>query len=345
MKPANSAFRRRENTKVLAITASNPHITHSQAKHIDDYFRDGDILVVNRSGTLPSSFTGIHEKTGSEVEIRLASFQGRNNRDLSRWYAIAFGAGDWQTPTENRKLPPNFQANDIIAIDADLRIVVESADESHNRLLMVVMESNRLVHSLYAAGKPIQYSYLNKAIETWDQQTLFSGPPISVEPPSAAFFLSWEQVLRLKNKGVEIAFILHGAGISSSGSDALDARLPLSEWYEVPASTVKFIQATKEKGGRVIALGTTVARALESATINGALTAGSGFTTLKLGPNSRPVVVDGLISGLHGPGTSHLELSKAFCSQELIERAYQQAADIDYRDHEFGDVSFLSCFG
>jgi S-adenosylmethionine:tRNA ribosyltransferase-isomerase len=209
------------------------------------------------------------------------------------------------------------------------------------RLLGIEFRSEHLLHSLYTYGKPIQYSYLEENLKVWDQQTIFNGPPISVEPPSAAFSLTWHQLLNLQKRGIKVATILHSAGISSSGDEKMDKLFPLAEYFEVSLETKQQIEAAKSREGRVIALGTTVARALESAFTQGFVS--QGYTTLKLGPETKPKVVDALVTGMHEEGTSHLELMKAFCSCNILERAKQEAEREGYRSHEFGDLTLLSC--
>ena len=345
MKPATTSKRHFEETRVLAITSQESRIRHVKVRDLIDIFNPGDLLVVNRSATLPSSFHGVHELTKTPVEVRLASFRGSHQGDLSSWQAIAFGPGDWRTPTENREKPKDFKVGDRIFIGKELAIRIEAVHETFNRLVQIKFISSDLISSLYKFGKPIQYSYMSQPLEVWDQQTLFAGPALSVEPPSAAFALTWDLFFKLRERGLEVASLLHGAGISSTGSEDLDRYLPLEEWFEVPGETVEAIAQTKHRKGKVIALGTTVARALESAVNSiGELESKSGYTNLKIGPNSILKVVDGLISGLHEKGTSHLELSRAFCNREIIEQAYHQAQFLPYRNHEYGDLSYLSCY-
>jgi S-adenosylmethionine:tRNA ribosyltransferase-isomerase len=345
MKPATTSMRRLENTRVLSITSNPSLIRHASARELTELLRPGDLLVVNRSATIPSSFHGTHKPSKKSIEIRLASFRGASPGDLSSWHAIAFGSGDWRTPTENRASPPELKVADMISIGQGLDIKVEAVDKNFNRLIQIEFIGRDLISSLYKYGSPIQYSYMNETLAVWDQQTLFAGPALSVEPPSAAFAMSWELLFKLQNAGVEVATVLHGAGISTSGSRDLDRHLPLEEWFEVGTATVDSIFRTKTRGGKVVALGTSVARALESSVnFYGRLEPKSGFTSLRIGTKTKIKVVDALISGLHEPGTSHLELSKAFCSKELVEQAYDQASSLPYRNHEFGDLSFLSCF-
>ena len=165
MRPATRSLRRLAETKVLAIQSSAPTIRHMQFKQFDELLNPGDLLVVNRSGTLPSSFFGIHERSGTKIEIRLASFQGADQTDLSQWYGIAFGSGDWRSPTEDRPLPAHLQAGDRIFIGEDLHILIEGVDVAFNRLVRLKFFSKDLVRNLYAFGNPIQYSYLRESLD------------------------------------------------------------------------------------------------------------------------------------------------------------------------------------
>ena len=180
-------------------------------------------------------------------------------------------------------------------------------------------------------------------MEIWDQQTLFSGPPISAEPPSASFQFTWNLVFELQKKGVRLAHLLHSAGISSTGDPQLDRLLPLPEWYEIPEETVNLVQEAKENGNRVVALGTTVLRALESAATEGQLNPGKGMAAMKITPGYRFQWVDALITGMHEPGSSHMKILDSLCSLSLIEQGYSEAISKGYRGHEYGDVSLLNC--
>jgi S-adenosylmethionine:tRNA ribosyltransferase-isomerase len=137
--------------------------------------------------------------------------------------------------------------------------------------------------------------------------------------------------------------VTHAAGLSSTGDPAIDACLPLPERYEIPDATVEAVEQTRTDGGRVVAVGTTVVRALEGAwvTNGGRLRAGPGVTDLRLGPQSRPSVVNGLLTGLHEPGTSHFSLATALAPAGLLEAAFQHAEKCSYIGHEFGDSSLL----
>lgn len=335
MIPARSSQRHLEKTKLMVIEHDG-EVRHSDVHHLKNFLHPGDLLVVNRSGTLPSSFHGQIARTHQPIEIRLASYRG----SMARWVAVIFGHGSWRQATEARGPTPQIYAGDMVHISPRLQARVVSVDKRFSRLIEIEFSSSgNLLPALYESGRPIQYSYLKEELQIWDQQTLFAGPPLSVEPPSAAFPLSWERVLELKNFGVGIATVLHAAGLSSTGDAELDAQLPLAEYFEVPQSTADAVRRTH---GRVVALGTTVTRALESAAQNGGnLVASRGYTDFKLGPNTQLRVVDSLLTGMHEDGTSHAQLISAFCSPEWLTRANAQASKRQYRSHEYGDLTLI----
>lgn len=315
-------------------------ISHLRVEALSDYLRKGDLLLVNVASTLPSSFFGTVIRTGMPIEVRLAAFRGGSARDLSSWSALTFGSGDWRVPTEKRGPPPEIRKGDVIRVSPSLSAEILEVCPRAPRFLNIQFSSNDLIRELYREGRPIQYSYLEKELELWDQQTLFNGPPVAVEPPSAAFPLTWSLVLALQSKGVKLATVIHSAGISSTGSPELDALLPLEEFYEVPKETLAAIDETSRSGSRVVALGTSVTRAVESALRTGKRT---GLTSFKLGPKNSPKVVDILITGMHEEGSSHGELMKAFCNCSLLRLAQKEATGMGYLSHEYGDITVLNC--
>jgi S-adenosylmethionine:tRNA ribosyltransferase-isomerase len=131
--------------------------------------------------------------------------------------------------------------------------------------------------------------------------------------------------------------------LSATGDEALDAALPLRERFEIPAATVERIRAARARGGRVIAVGTSVVRALESRALESgaALEPGAGETDLRIGPGFRPRVCDGLMSGIHDPSASHYALLQAFAPRTVLERAHRTAESLGYLEHEFGDVCLI----
>lgn len=337
MMPATTSQRHYGESKLLVFS---DQIVHTQLKHLEDYLDAGDLLVINRSATLPSSFRGHLERSGEFIEIRLAAFQGPDEKHLQNWLAFSFGAGSWRMPTEQREAPPEIRTGDKIIFADDL--YAEVLDCQAQRLLRIRFQLDP-VSAMYRNGKPIQYSYLTDELEVWDQQSIFSGAPISVEAPSASFQFTWQQILRLKAKGVRIATLLHGAGISSAGSAELDQLLPLSEWYDIPQSTVEKLSLAKKQNKKIIAVGTSVLRALESAWSFDHLKAGAALTNLKITKEHIVQTATGIITGMHEVGASHRQILNSFCPCEMIAEAYRQAEAKNYLGHEYGDLSLIAC--
>lgn len=344
MKPAITSKRHGENTRLLVVHDKNAP-QHKRLGQLHELLHDGDLLVFNRSGTLPSSFHGRLQRSNESLEIRLASFAGSEISDLSEWWAISFANGTWKQKTEERINTPLIQKGDIIIISSKLHM--EILEVQHNRILKIKFHSENLFHELYTNGRPIQYSYLEEELNVWDQQTLMAGPPISVEAPSTAFPFTWNLILQLQKKGLKMVHLLHGAGISSTGDAQLDAKLPLEEWYQIPATTLQAIQETKANKGRVIAIGTTVVRALESFAQNENLNSNAqeltAKTNLRITEDFEPKIVDLLITGMHEEGSSHMDILYAFCKRNGVQNAYNEARLQSYNGHEYGDLSLLDC--
>jgi S-adenosylmethionine:tRNA ribosyltransferase-isomerase len=155
--------------------------------------------------------------------------------------------------------------------------------------------------------------------------------------PSAGRPLTWDVLLGLRKAGVEIASLTHAAGLSSTGDDALDRALPWPERYQIPRRTAQTIATAKARGGRIIAIGTTVVRALEASGGE----AGSGIATGRLDASSKLAVVDSLVSGLHVPGESHFDLLSAFAPAPRLARAIDVAAEAGLSGHELGDACLI----
>jgi S-adenosylmethionine:tRNA ribosyltransferase-isomerase len=196
---------------------------------------------------------------------------------------------------------------------------------------------DELWHAIYAAGAPVQYAHRRDALDLWTVQTAYAARPWAVEMPSAGRPLTWDVLLGLRRAGVEVAMLTHAAGLGSTGDAALDAALPWPERYEVPARTAQLIAEAHGRGGRVIAVGTTVVRALEASGGR----AGAGTATQRLDACSQPRIVDGLVSGLHVPGESHFELLRAFAPAEPLARGLDAARAAGLSGHELGDALLI----
>ena len=197
-----------------------------------------------------------------------------------------------------------------------------------------------LASALYAQGSVVQYRHLGEPLALADVQTPYAARPWAVEMPSTGRPLSWRLLDSLREGGIGHAFLTHAAGLSATGDRALDRALPFPERYEIPVSTLGAVAEARANGGRVIAVGTTVARALESAALSGACP-GPGIASLRIGPRHERQLVDGILTGIHAPGESHFDLLGAFASRQTLERAHAAALWGGYLAHELGDLMLL----
>ena len=317
--------------------------------------RSGDVLVLNDAATLPASLVGWSAR--GPLELRLAGppsaadsvrteSAGAGPCDL--WPAVLFGAGSWRERTEDRRPPPRLEVGDGIQLEAPgpesgLAAEVVSLSALSPRLveLRFDREGAALWRALFRVGRPVQYSYVRGPLPLWHVQTAFASRPLAAEMPSAGRPLRVSLLRALRKRGVAIATLTHAAGLSSTGDPALDAALPLPELSHIPEAAVAAVERARAEGGRVVAVGTTVVRALEGALRDGRLEAGANRTDLRIGPGFRPRVVSGLLTGLHEPGESHFELLQAFAPRPLLEAALAHAREVGYLGHEFGDSSLI----
>jgi S-adenosylmethionine:tRNA ribosyltransferase-isomerase len=182
------------------------------------------------------------------------------------------------------------------------------------------------------------YAHVPQTLALWDTWTWIAADPIAFEPPSAGFALDWRTLAAWRERGVRFATLSHAAGLSSTGDPALDQRLPFDEFYNIPESCASEVREAKRKGRRVIAIGTTVVRALKSASsADGSVRPGEAIARGRIGRGTRLRIVDAILTGVHQPGESHFELMKAFANDDRLARIGAAAEERGYRSHEFGD--------
>lgn len=326
----------------LLVIDRNGNISHAPRHRFVEFLRPGDLVVANDAATLPASLRGEHIPTGESTEVRLAGRLSLHPEDTGDFSAIVFGAGDFHTPTEDRPPPPRLAPGDRLAL-GPLTAVVERL-LGHPRLVSLRFEASpdAFWAGLARHGRPIQYAHVPTPLALWDVWTPIAGAPVAFEPPSAGFALDWQSLAAIRARGIAFATITHAAGISSTGDAQLDRRLPLAEPYRIPETTAFAITRTKAGGGRVVAIGTSVVRALEhSASSDGAVRAGEDLATQRIDANSRLRIVDAILSGTHEPGSSHYELLRAFADEDTLRRADIALEAHGYRTHEFGDSVFV----
>jgi len=310
-------------------------ITHARFRDLPSFLLPGDLLVVNTSATLAAQVDG----------------QWRNGGPVVVHFATDLGDGTWVVelrtgPTAQRPIL-DAEPGEVVRLPGGGRLRLRSpyprpgsSPSGHgNRLWRAQIDGTGTTLAYLAQwGRPIAYGYLAERFPLADYQTIFATVPGSAEMASAGRPFTPELVTRLICAGVAIAPIVLHTGVSSQ--DAGEA--PQPEWFAVPAATARQVSATRRAGGRVIAVGTTVTRALESAAgPDGAMLAQSGWTNLVVEPGRGVRVVDGLITGWHNPDASHLLLVETVAGAKPTQRAYDAAVAGGYRWHEFGDAGLL----
>jgi S-adenosylmethionine:tRNA ribosyltransferase-isomerase len=340
-RPARDLPAQRDGARLLVIDPASGRHAERRASDLPQLLRRGDLVVVNDAATLPASLAG-RDPQGTPIELRLIGRGGPAD-----FQAVLFGPGDWRQRTEDRPAPGQLRPGDRLRFgrpDLELAATVREVSPLSPRLLQVRFDraGGDLWAALYRLGRVVQYAHLARPLPLWAVQNVYASRPFAFEMPSAGRTLSWQLLLDLRRRGIGLASLTHAAGLSATGDPVLDARLPLPEAFELPAATVAAIQETHRAGGRVVAVGTTVVRALEGAhRLPGGLRAGPGETDLHIGPDTRPAIVDGLVSGLHAPGESHFALLSAFAAPALLADAARFAGQRGFRSHELGDVTLL----
>jgi S-adenosylmethionine:tRNA ribosyltransferase-isomerase len=330
----------RHAVRLVVLDRSSGRASLHPFSALPELLSPGDLVVVNDAATLPASLPG-RTAAGAVFELRLSG-----PVDGEHLTGVLFGDGDWRTRTEHRPPPPPLAAGDLVRLGRFTATITATITAARGRLVELdahlpgataLARRDALWQALYAAAAPVQYAHRTDTLSLWSVQTAYASRPWAVEMPSAGRPLTWDLLLALRRRGIGIAALTHAAGLGSTGEPALDAQLPWPERYEIPARTAAAIAAARAAGRRVIAVGTTVVRALEAAGGR----AGAGIATLRLDAATQPRVASGLVSGLHVPGESHFELLRAFAPAEQLERALAAARAAGLSGHELGDACLI----
>ena len=343
MTAATQPVQRPADAKLLVIDGRR-ELRHASRVELVDFLHAGDLVVANDAATLPASLSGRHVPTGGDVEVRLAGRRSLSPHDVDRFSAVVFGAGDFHTPTERRAPPPPLAPGDALELGPLRATVSELLD--HPRLVSLRFDGrpDEIWSGMARHGKPLQYAHIATPLALWDVWTAIAGSPVAFEPPSAGFALDWHALAAMRARHIEFATLTLAAGISSTGDPELDARLPFDEPYHVPATTARAVNRAKGAGRTIVAIGTTVVRALEHAVDDsGQVRAGDALATRRISEATRLRVVDAILSGVHEPATSHYQLLRAFADDETLHQADALMNELGYRTHEFGDSVLITC--
>jgi S-adenosylmethionine:tRNA ribosyltransferase-isomerase len=334
--PASTPRPARElRTLVLDGSSGRSHVARSD--ELAGLFEPGDLVVLNDAATLPATLFA-RTPSGEPVEIRLMQWL-----EGGGWTAALLGRGDHRTRTEDRPPPPPLALGARLFVGGEIEATITGLHPESPRLVDVVLgivgDASPLpadiLAALYRLGRPVQYAHVPSPLALWDIQNVYAGRPWAMEMPSAGRAIRTETLLALRARGVGIAWVTHAAGISAVGDPAIDVMLPLPERFEVTEATWEAIARTRKRGGRVIAIGTSTARALEGGARAGTLT---GITDLRIGPGMRRAIVDAILTGAHDVETSHFTLLGAFASRAFLEGALVRMSEEGFLGHELGDT-------
>ena len=319
---------------VRLLVATPDGMLHGRFTDLPGYLAPGDLLVVNTSGTVAAAVPG---RRGDGRTV-LVHWSGRLAEDT--WLV------ELRTEEPAVGRVTDAAAGETISLPGDTTVTLlhafpgrglDGPDRPGPRMWAAAVAGD--VAALQARhGRPVRYSYVPQPWPLSTYQTVFARSPGSAEMPSAARPFTAQLVTELISAGVLLATVTLHAGVASLET----GEAPLPEWFSVPPATADLVNLTRAAGRRVVAVGTTSTRALESAAVpGGRVRPSSGLTELVIGPARPARVVTGLISGWHDEGASHLDLLTAVAGDDLVRAAYQAAEQAGYLWHEFGDSCLL----
>jgi S-adenosylmethionine:tRNA ribosyltransferase-isomerase len=313
----------RDGVRLMVATRHDGRLVHARFGDLASFLEPGDLVVVNVSATLPASLAAVRED-GTQLELHLSTPAPRLEGSYWLVELRRDGApfGDAR-PHDGLGLPAGGCA----------RLLAPYAGGA--RLWLARLSVPDTVEAyLGRHGRPIRYGYVPRDWPLSAYQNAYATDPGSAEMASAGRPFTAELVTSLVAHGILVAPVTLHTGVSSPERH----ERPYPERYRVPPETARLVNAVHGWGGRVVAVGTTVVRALETtAEPGGTVTAGEGWTNLVVTPERGLLVVDGLLSGWHEPAATHLDLLRAAAGDELLERCYREALESGYLWHEFGD--------
>jgi S-adenosylmethionine:tRNA ribosyltransferase-isomerase len=330
----------RDDVRLMVSSIATDHVVHTHFRAIADFLAAGDLLVINTSGTINAAIPAIRTD-GTLLELHLSThlsahrwsvevraFLGKTTRP-----AYDMHAGETLRLPEGASvtlLAPHLRRQDTESGD--------SQQQPQRLWIAALTLSLPLYEYLAQYGHPIRYSYVEKEWPLDYYQTVYATEPGSAEMPSAGRAFTPELITRLVAHGVQIAPLILHTGVASLESH----EPPFEEYYRVPPETARLVNAAHASGKRVIAVGTTVVRALETvADINGSVHPGEGWTDLVITPQRGIHAINGLLTGLHEPQASHLFMLQALAGLAHLRVTYHEALNEGYLWHEFGDLHLI----
>jgi S-adenosylmethionine:tRNA ribosyltransferase-isomerase len=342
----------RDDVKLMVAYRGDGRVVHSAFRDLPGFLSPGDLLVINTSGTLPASLDA-RRADGSQLELHLSTPMPSGSGGIALetepphlWPWIV----ELRRVVEGQSLPfRTVRLGEQLELPGGSRAEVlgpyppdcgpDSTAPGESRLWVVALSlPGPLGPYLRQHGHPIQYADVGNEWPSSYYQTVYAVEPGSAEMPSAGRAFTPEMLTELIARGVDVAPVTLHAGVSSLE----DHEPPYAEFYRVSAETARRVSQAKRAGGRIIAVGTTAVRALESAADDlGHVREAEGWTQLVVSPDTGVRVVDALLTGWHEPRASHLLMLEAMAGRALLEASYRAAVERRYRWHEFGDLHLI----
>lgn len=326
---AQTPIEPRDHSKMMVLHRDTHGIEHKHFYDILEYLRSGDCLILNDTRVLPARLYGEKEETGAHVEFLLL-----NQKENDVWEVIT-------GPGRRAKVGTRFTFGNGI-----LRAEILEVLENGNRIARFDFEGESIFPVLEKVGEMPLPHYITEKLEDSERyQTVYSKELGSAAAPTAGLHFTPEMLKKIKDKGVKIGFVTLHVGIGTFRpvkADNIEEHQMHSEHYHLPEETAQLIQETKENGGRVIAVGTTSCRTLESvATFNGKICAADGWTNIFIYPGYSFKCIDGLLTNFHLPESTLIMLVSAFYDREEVLKAYNIAVSENYRFFSFGDCMLV----
>jgi S-adenosylmethionine:tRNA ribosyltransferase-isomerase len=327
--PPEARGLRRDEVRLLVAWKRDVRVAHAQFADLPSLLAPGDLLVVNTSATLAGALPAVCSSDGWELELRLST--PVPHRPPERWWIVELRA-------DKDPFLAGSEGDELSLPGGGVAKIVAPYAGGRRLWLAQLHLPEPLCDYLESHGRPIRYGYVPREWPLSMYQTTFATEPGSAEMPSAGRPFTAELITQLVARGVHVAPVTLHTGVSSPERD----EAPYPERYRVPAATARLVNAVPGWGGRVIAVGTTVVRALETvANGDGTVSPGEGWTNLVVCGECDVHAVDGLITGWHEPEATHLQMLRALADEDVVQRSYSEALAHGYLWHEFGDSHLI----
>jgi S-adenosylmethionine:tRNA ribosyltransferase-isomerase len=326
---AQTPLEQRDHSRLLILERQTGNIQHTLFKDIGNYLNSGDILVINETRVIPARLFARKLPSGGRVEILLI-----RKRDAQTWEALVGGKG----LIEGRQLQVESLTKGVKAPLAIVEVVMDGAER-------VIRFSEPLESSFPNIGHVPLPPYIHTRLDNPERyQTVYARTSGSAAAPTAGLHFTPQLIDDLQTKGIQFASVTLHVGLDTFAPvnevDPLEHKIH-SEWCQLTQGMVDKINLVREKGGRVIAVGTTSVRTLESAVINGILNAFEGSTNLFILPGYKFQIVDAMVTNFHLPRSTLIMLVSTFAGREKVLNAYEVAKKADYRFYSFGDAMLI----